>query len=73
MSSTADTSHTQKELWEQSLAVMPGGLSHPNRRKADDPIYISHAKGSRMWDVEGNEYIDYSMGSASLLLGPCAP
>ena len=73
MSSTADKSRTQKELWEQSLAVMPGGVSHPNRRKAGDPIYISHAKGSRMWDVEGNEYIDYSMGSASLLLGHAHP
>lgn len=73
MSTTADTTQTQKELWDKALATMPGGLSHPNRRKADDPIFISHGKGSRMWDVEGNEYIDYSMGSASLLLGHAHP
>lgn len=73
MSSTADTTFTQDELWGRALEVMPGGISHPNRRKAGDPIYISHAKGSRMWDVEGNEYIDYSMGSASLLLGHAHP
>ena len=73
MTSAADTTSTQKELWDRAQEVMPGGISHPLRLTAGDPIYISHAKGSRMWDVEGNEYIDYSMGSASLLLGHAHP
>lgn len=63
----------QKSLWSDALEMMPGGISHPNRRKAGEPIYISHAEGARMWDVEGSEYIDYSMGSASLLLGHAHP
>lgn len=73
MSSSADSSIDQKALWDHAQEVMPGGISHPNRRKAGEPIYINHAEGSRMWDVEGNEYIDYSMGSASLLLGHAHP
>ena len=31
--------------------------------------YISHAQGSKKWDVDGNEYIDYVMGHGALLLG----
>jgi glutamate-1-semialdehyde 2,1-aminomutase len=36
-------------------------------------IYITHAKGSRKWDVDGNEYIDYVMGFGTLLLGHAHP
>jgi glutamate-1-semialdehyde 2,1-aminomutase len=40
-----------------------------------DPFrpYITHAKGSRKWDVDGNEYIDYIMCHGALLLGHCHP
>ncbi|AKF95948.1 aminotransferase class III-fold pyridoxal phosphate-dependent enzyme [Brevibacillus laterosporus] len=33
------------------------------------PILVEKAKGSRIWDVDGNEYIDFSMGFGSILLG----
>ncbi len=48
---------------------MPGGVSRESRR----PVYIERAVGSREWDVDGNEYVDYSMGSAALLLGHAHP
>ena len=35
--------------------------------------YITHAKGSRKWDVDGHEYIDYIMGYGALLLGHSHP
>jgi glutamate-1-semialdehyde 2,1-aminomutase len=35
--------------------------------------YITHAKGSKKWDVDGNEYIDYVMGHGALLLGHSHP
>jgi glutamate-1-semialdehyde 2,1-aminomutase len=35
--------------------------------------YITHAKGSRKWDVDGNEYIDYIMGHGALILGHSHP
>jgi glutamate-1-semialdehyde 2,1-aminomutase len=40
-----------------------------------DPFrpYITHAKGSRKWDVDGNEYIDYIMGHGALILGHSHP
>ena len=36
-------------------------------------IYVSHAKGSRKRDVDGNEYIDYVMGFGALFLGNTHP
>ena len=40
-----------------------------------DPFgpYITHARGSRKWDVDGNEYIDYALGHGALILGHCHP
>jgi len=34
-------------------------------------VFIDHAKGSRMWDVDGNEYIEFSSGLGPTLLGSC--
>ncbi len=37
------------------------------------PLFVSHAKGPRKWDVDGNEYVDYFGGHGALLLGHCHP
>lgn len=58
------------ELFERALRVFPSGVTHDNRYfGAIEPVYIEHAQGSRKWDVDGNEYIDYWMGHGALLLG----
>lgn len=48
--------------------MIPGGLASLNR-KTDPVIAFARAKGSRLWDVEGNEYIDYHAGFAPYILG----
>jgi glutamate-1-semialdehyde 2,1-aminomutase len=55
----------------QSLA---GGVSSDARRGVQPvPLYISHAAGSRLWDVDENEYIDYVLGQGPLILGHTYP
>ena len=49
--------------------VLPGGIVHESRRMWPYGIYGDHALGSRKWDVDGNEYVDYYGGHGSLLLG----
>lgn len=49
--------------------VLPGGIVHDARNIQPHPVYIDRADGSRKWDVDGNEYIDYFGGHGSLLLG----
>lgn len=55
---------------------MPGGVSSPVRAfKAvgGEPIIVSRAQGSRLWDVEGKEYIDFLMSWGPLILGHAHP
>jgi len=57
-----------REILERNSRLIPGGLASVNR-KADPCIAFSRALGSRMWDVDGNEYIDYHAGFAPYILG----
>jgi glutamate-1-semialdehyde 2,1-aminomutase len=53
--------------------VFPTGVSHDMRAVTPFPLVIARGEGARKWDVDGNEYIDYGLGSASLLLGHAHP
>jgi glutamate-1-semialdehyde 2,1-aminomutase len=64
---------SSEQLFEQAQARLAGGVSHESRFAAPFPKYIDRAEGSRKWEVDGTEYIDYAMGSASLLLGHAHP
>src|SRR3954467_2706338 len=57
------------ELFEKAREVLPGGLVHDSRRMWPYGIYGDRAQGSRKWDIDGNEYVDYYGGNGSLLLG----
>ena len=58
------------DLHERAISVFSGeGASSFVRVLDPYRPYITHAKGSKKWDVDGNEYIDYVMGHGALLLG----
>ena len=57
------------ELYRNAREVLPGGIVHESRRMWPYGIYCDRALGSRKWDVDGNEYVDYYGGHGSLLLG----
>ncbi len=59
-----------KALYERSKKVIPGGVSSNIRaRWKPFPLFYSHGEGSRIWDVDGNPYIDYVLARGPLLLG----
>ncbi|AIY89167.1 glutamate-1-semialdehyde 2,1-aminomutase [Geoglobus acetivorans] len=58
-----------KELYETARSLMPGGVSSPVRAVKPFPFYTKKAKGSKIYDVDGNEYIDYCMAYGPLILG----
>src|SRR6266568_8636697 len=62
-----------RTLFERANKAMAGGVGHDVRYNDIAPTYITHASGSHKWDVDGNEYIDYGMGNAALLLGHAHP
>jgi glutamate-1-semialdehyde 2,1-aminomutase len=60
-------------LAERARAAIPGGITHDIRHLVPFPVYIERARGTRKWDVDGHEYIDYWMGHGALFLGHCHP
>lgn len=56
--------------------VIPGGVNSPVRAfrsVGGSPLFIDHGAGSRFWDVDGNEYIDYVLSWGPLILGHAHP
>ena len=65
-----------KELFKRATVHIPGGVNSPVRAfKAvgRTPRFIQSAKGSRIWDVDGNEYIDYVCSWGPGILGHAHP
>lgn len=63
-------------LYAEAIRYIPGGVNSPVRAfKAvgGQPIFISRGKGSRTFDVDGNEYIDYVASWGPLILGHADP
>ncbi len=56
---------TQADWIERAKAVLPGG----GFGNFDPTVFIAEGKGSHVWDHDGNEYIDYLIGSGPMLLG----
>jgi glutamate-1-semialdehyde 2,1-aminomutase len=64
----------QSRQWaERARAVFPSGITHDARRLEPYPIFVARAQGSRKWDLDGNEYVDYAGGHGALLLGHNPP
>ena len=56
--------------FKQALTRLPLGVTSNFRYwGADRTIYVDHAKGGRLWDIDGNEYIDYRLGYGPCILG----
>jgi glutamate-1-semialdehyde 2,1-aminomutase len=62
-----------KELFESAKSCLVGGLASSLHKGEYEeyPIYIECGKGSRLYDVDGNEYIDYVGGFGPMILGYC--
>ncbi|MGA3192285.1 MAG: aspartate aminotransferase family protein [Candidatus Bathyarchaeia archaeon] len=60
---------TSMTLYDRAKKVLPAGVSYGIRYFEPYPFYTAKAHGSRLWDVDGNEYIDFWLGHAALILG----
>lgn len=64
------------DLWRESQRYLVGGVNSPVRSfKAvgQTPVFIERGKGSKIYDVNHNEYIDYILSWGALILGHCHP
>jgi glutamate-1-semialdehyde 2,1-aminomutase len=59
----------QLALYRRALRTLPGGTDSNFRAWGEDTVYVDRGKGGRVWDVDGNEYIDLRMGYGPVILG----
>ncbi|MHA1798409.1 MAG: aspartate aminotransferase family protein [Candidatus Helarchaeota archaeon] len=57
------------KLFEEAKQVIPGGVEHNLSLNHPFPLTIDRVKGYKMWDVDGNEFIDYLMCGGPIILG----
>lgn len=63
-----------REMYERACRVLAGGVSSEFRKYSQPcPLFYSHGLGSRLWDVDGNEYLDFTLSQGPLILGHSHP
>lgn len=64
------------KLWQEASRLFPGGVNSPVRAfrgVGGTPFFTQRARGARLWDVDGNEYVDYVMSWGPMILGHAHP
>jgi glutamate-1-semialdehyde 2,1-aminomutase len=64
------------KIFERATGVLVGGVNSPVRAfraVGGEPIIVDHAAGPRLWDADGNEYLDYVCSWGALILGHTHP
>ena len=59
----------QLELYQRAIRTLPGGADSNFRAWGEDTIYLDRGKGGRVWDIDGNEFVDLRMGYGPVILG----
>src|SRR3954466_10668754 len=68
-----ERTHASAERFERALKVMPGGVPSSFQQSDPWPTYIERGDGTRVWDVDGNEYVDFHNGFGVMCIGHANP
>jgi glutamate-1-semialdehyde 2,1-aminomutase len=60
-------------MFGRAAAVMPGGVPSSFQRSDPWPVYLERGEGARVWDVDGNEYLDFHNGFGVMCVGHANP
>jgi glutamate-1-semialdehyde 2,1-aminomutase len=65
-----------QQAFEAAKEVIPGGVNSPARAfrgVGGQPVFFERGSGSHVWDIDGNEYVDYVLSWGPLILGHAHP
>lgn len=62
-----------RQLWTEARSVMPRGVPSSFQDSSPQPVFIERGRGSRIWDVDGNEYVDFHNGFGVMVVGHAHP
>jgi glutamate-1-semialdehyde 2,1-aminomutase len=69
----AERTRRSREYLERAQQVMPGGVPSSFQQIEPWPVYVERGEGSRVWDVDGNEYRDFHNGFGVMCVGHVNP
>jgi glutamate-1-semialdehyde 2,1-aminomutase len=69
----ARTRESARLFETRARLVMPLGVASSFQAADPYPVYLSHGRGSRVWDLDGNEYVDYHNGFGTMVVGHAHP
>ncbi|MGH2585490.1 MAG: glutamate-1-semialdehyde 2,1-aminomutase [Dehalococcoidia bacterium] len=76
MTAEARSHAASGRLFERARALLPGGVDSPVRAfgaVGGEPVFFERGQGSRVWDADGNEYVDWMCSWGPLILGHAEP
>jgi glutamate-1-semialdehyde 2,1-aminomutase len=62
-----------RKLWTEAREVLPRGVPSSFQDAAPQPVFMERGRGSRVWDVDGNEYVDFHNGFGVMVVGHAHP
>src|SRR3954451_12176813 len=73
MTTLTERTPASKQRYERAVKVMPKGV--PSSFQANDPwpVYVERGHGTQVWDVDGNEYVDFHNGFGVMCIGHANP
>jgi glutamate-1-semialdehyde 2,1-aminomutase len=69
----AERTARSREYLERGRKVMPGGVPSSFQAIEPWPVYVERGEGSKVWDVDGNEYVDFHNGFGAMCVGHANP
>jgi glutamate-1-semialdehyde 2,1-aminomutase len=68
-----DRTRASEALFRRAGRVLPGGVASSFQLRDPWPVYMTRGEGSRVWDADGNEYVDLHNGFGAMLQGHAHP
>src|SRR5256885_11652840 len=61
------------QLFQRARRTLPYGVASSFQKMQPYPIYVTRGKGSRIWDQDGSQHLDFHGGFPAMMLGPAHP
>jgi glutamate-1-semialdehyde 2,1-aminomutase len=68
-----DNTPASRELFDRAVRSLPLGVASSFQANDPYPIYLREGRGSRVWDVDGREYVDFHNGFGTMVVGHAHP
>src|SRR5438874_1134907 len=68
-----ERTRSSEALYQRASGSMPLGVASSFQAGDPYPIYLRRGRGSRVWDIDGNEYVDYHNGFGTMVVGHAHP